>query len=44
MSQYLSEAFKSLDTLNEETFSVNEKGLKELEKFKENNDTTKNEK
>lgn len=33
MSQYLSEAFKRLDTLNEETFSVTDNGLEDFMKF-----------
>jgi len=30
MSQYLSEAFKKLEFLNEDTFPVTEKGLKDF--------------
>ena len=35
MSQYLSEAFKKLDILNEETFSVGADGLEDFIKFEE---------
>ncbi len=35
MSQYLSEAFKKLDFLNEETFSINADGLDDFIKFEE---------
>lgn len=38
MSQYLSEAFKKLDTLNEETFSIDGNGLKEFEDFRDNDE------
>lgn len=40
MNQYLSEAFKSLDILNEEVFSVDENGLKDLVTFEENDEDT----
>lgn len=35
MSQYLSEAFKKLEALNEETFSVSDKGLEEFTEFRD---------
>ena len=35
MSQYLSEAFKRLDALNEDTFAINGNGLEDFEKFQE---------
>ena len=35
MSQYLSEAFKRLDALNEDTFTINGNGLEDFEKFQE---------
>ena len=38
MSQYLSEAFKKLDTLNEETFSVTDSGLQDFVKFTEDDE------
>ena len=38
MSQYLSEAFKKLDTLNEETFSVTDSGLQDFIEFTENDE------
>ena len=40
MSQYLSEAFKKLDLLNEDIFSTDENGLKELTKFTEEDENT----
>ena len=40
MSQYLSEAFKSLDSLNEDVFSVDENGLQDLVKFEEEDEDT----
>lgn len=38
MSQYLNEAFKKLDTLNEETFSVTDSGLQDFVKFTEDDE------
>ena len=38
MSQYLSEAFKKLDTLNEEAFSVTGSGLQDFVKFTEDDE------
>ena len=35
MSQYLSEAFKRLDALNEDTFAINDNGLEDLVKFRD---------
>lgn len=35
MSQYLSEAFKKLDTLNEDTFTISDNGLEDFVKFKD---------
>ena len=35
MSQYLSEAFKRLDTLNEDTFAISDNGLEDFVKFEE---------
>jgi hypothetical protein len=35
MSQYLSEAFKRLDILNEDTFTINDSGLEDFIKFEE---------
>lgn len=35
MSQYLSEAFKRLNFLNEETFSITDGGLEDFEKFRD---------
>lgn len=35
MSQYLSEAFKKLEALNEETFSVSDRGLEEFTEFRD---------
>lgn len=35
MSQYLSEAFKKLDILNEDTFAINDNGLEDFVKFEE---------
>ena len=40
MNQYLSEAFKSLDSLNEDVFSINEDGLQDLVKFEEEDEDT----
>jgi hypothetical protein len=42
MSQYLSEAFKRLDALNEETFSITDNGLEDYVEFQDNDelDTT----
>jgi len=38
MSQYLSEAFKKLEFLNEDTFPVTEKGLKDFVEFEDKDD------
>lgn len=38
MSQYLSEAFKKLSVLNEDTFSLDDEGIKGLEEFEDNTD------
>ena len=38
MSQYLSEAFKKLNFLNEETFAVNTDGLEDFIKFEDDDD------
>lgn len=35
MSQYLSEAFKKLDILNEDTFTINDNGLEDFVKFED---------
>ena len=38
MSQYLSEAFKKLDILNEDTFTINDNGLEDFVKFEEDDE------
>ena len=38
MSQYLSEAFKRLDALNEDTFAINDNGLEDLVKFRDDDE------